>query len=183
MDAVPVISNLSVELAVVRAGRAGSSALRLRALAIKPASPKHVNGFIQPNAHRLELGQITVSLLSQTTIVDVTFDRIAVISVCVDAVVVTSNLSVELAVVRAGRAGSSALRLRALAIKPASPKHVNGFIQPNAHRLEQGQITVSLLSQTTIVDVTFDQIAVISVCVDAVVVTSNLSVELAVVRA
>jgi len=143
MDAVPVISNLSVELAVVRVRRAGSSALRLRALAIKPASPKHVNGFIHPNAHRLEQGQITVSLLSQTTIVDVTFDQIAVISVRMDAVPVISNLSVELAVVRVRRAGSSALRLRALAIKPASPKHVNGFIHPNAHRLEQGQITIS----------------------------------------
>merc|ERR1712159_670720 len=141
-------------------------------------------GFIQPNAHRLEQGQITVSLLSQTTIVDVTFDRIAVISVRMDAVPVISNLSVELAVVRIRRAGSSALRLRALAIKPVSPKHVNGFIQPNAHRLEQGQITVGLLSQTTIVDVTFDQIAVISVRMDAVpVISPCFSVELAVVRA
>merc|ERR1719240_1033452 len=125
---------------------------------MKPASPKHVNGFILPNGHRLEQGQITVSLLSQTTIVEVEFDRIAVISVRMDAVPVISNLSVELAVVRIRRAGSSALRRGAPAMKPASPKHVNGFILPNGHRLEQGQIKVSLLSQTTIVEVEFDRI-------------------------
>merc|ERR1712164_47599 len=98
-----------------------------------------------------------------------------------DAVLVISNLFVELAVVRLRRAdaGDGVVRLLARAIKPASPEDVNGFLPPNLihQMLDQTQITVGLLSQTTeLVDVSFDQIAVISVRMDAVLVISNLFV-------
>merc|ERR1719240_895399 len=165
MDAVPVISHLSVVFAVVRIRRTGSLFVRIFAVAIKPASPKDVNEPLfspQSNAHRLEQIQITVGLLlsqttivdvafhqitvglllSQTTIVDVAFHRIAGISVRMDAVPVISNLSVVFAVVRIRRTGSLFVRIFAVAIKPASPKDVNEPLfspQSNAHRLEQIQ--------------------------------------------
>merc|ERR1712100_305414 len=118
------------------------------------------------------------SASSVRTVLEVVVDLVAVSTVpVVDAVPIASHLSVELAINRIFRAIKDTV-VGALVVEPASVLSVNRPVEPDVHVTEQGQVTVSLFSQTTVLEVVVELVAVSTVpVVDAVPIASHLSVE------
>merc|ERR1712100_78020 len=147
VDAVPIASHLLVELAINRILRAIKDTV-VGALVVEPASVLSVNRPVAPDVHVIEQGQVTVSLFSQTTVLEVVVDFVAGSTVpVVDAVPIASHLSVELAINRILLAIKDTV-VGALVVEPASVLSVNRPVAPDVHVTEQGQVTVSLFSQT-----------------------------------